>query len=346
MKKSIVWCLSVLMCLCSICSCSANKSTLVLDQDISLNYNNIGNYPRIWLANDKLCYLEDMLVQSFVVVDKDGKDRIALNDGYGSGKIQAYDNSIYMLYLSKQIDEHNEEYELKIYDYDSKKTIKKYRLNNCENFLVLNGEIYYLEYAWANCNQTLSLKKLTDDNSNDVIANDVLSFGVIEEKLFYITKNTDSIIISSYNSNSDSTEICGEFPIVSSIANAYDNFVKVSFTSKYVLFSCVNYETGKSTVYKYSIPNSTLTHVVVDGYIEEFVAYNMYSYLIVSDEHGSTSELYKLDNDTNELFSIAKIHGTGSLFVGSDDGAYVLEHGKHVLKYYCNDGKSTIVYEY
>ena len=84
----------------------------------------------------------------------------------------------------------------------------------------------------------------------------------------------------------------------------------------------------------------------VEGYIEGFVSYNDNSYFIISSEKSNNSELYKLNNKTDEITKITEIQGEGSLFVGSDEGVYVLRNKDNNLVFYSNEGNTQVVYEF
>ena len=50
-----------------------------------------------------------------------------------------------------------------------------------------------------------------------------------------------------------------------------------------------------------------------------------------------------LNNKTNEITKITEIQGEGSLFVGSDEGVYVLRNKDNNLVFYSNEGNTQIV---
>ena len=104
MKKIFVL---IVLYLLLMCSCSSKFSAYGNQEKISMNYNNITNYCNFWMTTDSICYLEDSLVQKYFLVDKNFKTKISENKGYGFGKIQRYNEKIYMLDESNNIDEYN-----------------------------------------------------------------------------------------------------------------------------------------------------------------------------------------------------------------------------------------------
>ena len=56
--------------------------------------------------------------------------------------------------------------------------------------------------------------------------------------------------------------------------------------------------------------------------------------------------LQELNNKTEEITKITEIHGEGSLFVGSDEGVYVLKNEDSKLMFYSNEGNTQVVYEF
>lgn len=348
-KKYIAIILALFYCFMWLCSCSTN-ATYNTQEKIKTNYNNISNYCDFWLTNDSICFLDNSLFQKYYLIEKNSKTKIAANGGYGFGKIQRYDNNIYMLNEVEFLDERNSKYELKCYDINSKTTSKICSVKNCENFLVLDNTIYYLEKTWSNNVLTLKLKKFSFDCKQHITINsDVMSFGVIKNSLCYVIKRKNKIAIYKYSSDSSDSVKCGEFLLEGTDTKTPDDFFsnnfKVSYTLDFVLFSWIDYKNETSKILKYSLKNDALSEININGYIDAIVAYDTYSYFITSLEKSENSELFKLENDANKIIKIAKFSGKGSLFVGSDDGAYVLEYNDYVLNYY-NGGSSHLVYKF
>ena len=280
-KKLTVVSWAMFLCLLYLCSCSTGSAIYEVQEKIRMNYNNISNYNDFWMTSDSLCYLDDSLVQKYFLVDKNSKTRIGTNSGHGSGKIQKYDNKIYILDESNVIDEYNSEFELKVYDVISKTTTKICSIKNCDNFLVLDEAVYYLEYNWVDGIRTMALKKsLIDFSGHNTIGTEVLSFGVIENNLFYVTEEKNMVVIFRYNDETKSSIKCGEFSLETINTKNFRDSVKVSYTSNYVLFSWVDYENKASMISKYSFKNNILNNINVEGYIDGFVAYDTYSYFI------------------------------------------------------------------
>ena len=81
----------------------------------------------------------------------------------------------------------------------------------------------------------------------------------------------------------------------------------------------------------------------IEGYIDGFASYDANSYFLVSSEKSENSELYLLNNKTEEITKISDIRGKGRLFVGSDEGAYV---ANDKVVYYSNEGNAQVVYHF
>jgi len=95
-KKLIIY-LFVFICLLRLCSCSTSTTTYEESEKIGMNYNNISNYNGFWLTSDSICYLDGSIIPKYYLIDKNAKTKICMSSGYGSGKIQRYDNKIYIL---------------------------------------------------------------------------------------------------------------------------------------------------------------------------------------------------------------------------------------------------------
>lgn len=311
-----------------------------------MNFNNITNYCNFWMTTNSICYLEDSLVQTYFMVEKNSKTKIGVNNGYGFGMIQKYEEKIYMLDESDNIDEHNSMFQLKCYDINDKKLEEICSLKNCDNFLVLDESIYYLEYTWINDFRKLALKRFSlDFKEHFTIEDDVVSFGVIDNCLYYITEKNNKMIVLKYDIENKGSIKCGEFSI-----EGFDvkeiNTLRASYTPSNIFFSWINYENETSMIANYSFEQNVLSIKNVEGYIDGFVSYNFHSYFIVSSEKSKNSELYMLNNKTEEITKITEIHGEGSLFVGSDEGVYVLKNEDSKLMFYSNEGNTQVVYEF
>lgn len=343
MKKIVAL---IFSCLLFMCSCSVEPTTYKNKEVININYNNITNYCDFWMTTDSICYLEDSLVQTYFMVDKNSKIKIGTNNGYGFGKIQRYEEKIYMIYESDSIDEYNSKFELKCYDNNAKKSEVICSVKNCDNFLVLDESIYYSEYTWINDFRKLTLKRFSIDSKEyTTIEDNVISFGVIDNCLYYVAEEDNLIMVLKYDIENEESIRCGDF-----LAEEFDvktiNNMKVSYTQNNIFFSWIDYENETSTILKYSFGQNALNRTKMEGYIDGFVSYKANSYFIISSEKSDNSELYMLNNKTDEITKITEIQGEGSLFVGSDDGVYVLRNKDNNLVFYSNYGNTQVVYKF
>ncbi|MBR6513266.1 MAG: hypothetical protein IKT46_00390 [Clostridia bacterium] len=337
--------LVIVSCLLFLCSCSAN-ATYKNHETINMNYNNITNYCDVWLTSDSICYLEHSIGQKYYMVDNTSKTKISENGGYGFGMIRRYDDNIYMLNETSSIDEYNSEFELVCYDVNTKNTEKLCSVKNCDNFLVLHKTVYYLEYNLNNEYRVLTLKKIPVNSKQDiVIASNVVSFGVIDNCLYYIAEDNGTLSVMKYNAENDDTVECGDISIDGFDIKNGDT-LKASFTADCIYLLKIDYTRAKTRIFKYSFEQDTLSDNAVDGYIDSFASYDANSYFIVSSEKSDNSKLYMLNNKTDEATKIADVLGEGSLFVGSDDGVYVLRQHNNSVVFYSNDGTSQVVYRF
>lgn len=328
------------------CSCSTNSTPYKNQELIAMNYNNITNYCDFWLTTDSICYLEDSLIQKYFMVDKNSKTKIGVNNGYGFGKIQRYEEKIYMLDESDIIDEHNSKFELKCYDNIDKKLEVICSIKNCDNFLVLDESIYYLEYTWINDFRKLTLKRFSIDSKEyATIKEDVISFGVIDNCLYYVTEENNMMMVLKYDIESEESIRCGCFSTEGFVVSTI-NTLRASYTQNNIFFSWTDYENETSTILSYSFEQNALSSRKIEGCIDGFASYNANSYFIISSEKSKNSELYMLNNKTDEITKITEIQGEGSLFVGSDKGAYVLRNKDNNLVFYSNEGNTRVVYKF
>lgn len=343
MNKGIcIICLLLSLCLCS---CSANSVLYSPQEGIEFNYNNISAYNDFWLTNESICYLEDTLIQNYCLVAGSNKKFLCSNSGNGFGKIQNYDSKIYMLDEYKIVDEYNSEYRLKVYNVETDNTTNITTIKNCDNFLVLNEDIFYLQYSWNTSARELSLRKYSvDSDAHTTIYDSVLSFGVIGNDLFYVSEKDNVVSIFQYDAQSDLSVKCGEFTLDAAHVEAFKGYVTVSYTADYVIFICGNYQEVTSTVWTFSLKEKTASVVNQSGCITSFVSYDKCSYFAMYDtQEENVTKIFKMTNGTNETFQIGKIKGDCSLFVGSDAGVYVLQYNENVLTYFTDQNTSKTV---
>lgn len=343
MKKIVAL---IFSCLLFMCSCSVETTTYKNQEIISMNYNNITNYCDFWMTTDSICYLEDYLGQVYFMVDKNSKTKIGANSGYGFGRIQRYEEKIYMLDELDIIDEYNSKFELKCYDNNTKKVEVICSIMNCDNFLVLDESIYYLEYTWVNDFRKLTLKRFSINSKEyATIKDEVISFGVIDNCLYYVTEENNMMMVLKYDIENEESIRCGDFS-----TEEFDlkriNTLRASYTQNNIFFSWIDYENETSTILSYSFEQNALSSRKIKGCIDGFVSYNANSYFIVSSEKSENSELYMLNNKTDEITKITEIQGEGSLFVGSDEGVYVLRNKDNNLVFYSNKGNTRVVYKF
>ena len=295
------------------------------------------------MTTDRLCYLQDFLFQVYSMADENGKRTLCFNGGGGVGKIQCYEEQIYMLDLSEVFDVDRGEYKLKRYDTQTKKLETICFIENCYEFLVLNESVYYLEYAWQEDGRKLSLKRFSmDSKEHTLIRDDVVSFGVIDRCLYYVTEENHGITVFKYDSTSEESIPCGAFSAEGFDAKSI-TLLKVSFTRSDLFFVWTDDENPTSTIMNQSFEQDTLSSREIEGYIDGFASYDANSYFLVSSEKSENSELYLLNNKTEEITKISDIRGKGRLFVGSDEGAYV---ANDKVVYYSNEGNAQVVYHF
>lgn len=330
------------------CSFAGDKSALYSPQGtINFNYNNISANNSFWMTNENICYLEDFLYQCYSTVTEKEKSIICANSGYGLGAVQQYGNLIYMLDLNKYIDEYNSIYLLKVYDIKTKKTEEITVLKNCDNYLLLNETVFYLQKDWTQTPRKLSLHSYSPDlDTHTTIRNDVLSFGVIDDHLVYATKEENIVSIFKYDEGNMSSEKIGEFPIECSNDVDFNEYAIICYTSNYVLVEYTDWENDTSTIWKYAFVTNDVSQISFDGCINDFISYDKFSYLaIYEDKDTEMNCIYRLSNDSNELLKIGQFDGGCDLFVGSDEGTYALQHNEAAFIYISNEGDLKIVHE-
>lgn len=345
MKKILSIYLCIFMCVCCLSSCTASKMECAPPDGANINYNNIGFGGGYWLDNNSFCYLSSSLTRKYYIIDAISKTQIGSNGGYGDGKIQKYGDKIYMLHCIDNVDEYNSTYELNLYDIASSKLTMLTSINNCNTFLVLNETVYYSEYGWINDSKITTLKNFSSNSSqHKTIKENIISFGVKEGSIFYLTNENGKISIYKYDDQTNSSIKEGGFYLADKGLWYLDD-VNVSYTSDYLLFKLPEYENETSSkIFKYSFGSNSLISIDFSGYIDNFIAYNDHSYFTTYNDTNNNSKLYKMDNFTNEIIQLQEINGMcASLFVCSDSGTYVYELNDCDLNYYSNEPNSNAI---
>lgn len=343
MRKYIAICLCILMCVCCFSSCRTSRMECAPPDGANLNYNNIGFGRDYWLDSDSYCYLSTSLLREYYIIDEHSKAKIASSGGNGGGSIQKYGQEIYMLHEVDSIDDENSTYELNLYNIHSAKTITLTSISNCRTFLVLDGTVYYLEYSWGHISKTSTLKKYSiDSKKHETIKERIISFGVIENSIFYLVEESGNVVVYQYNDESGDSVRQGDFYLGEDDIWNLQEIEGVSYTSDYLLFKIANYEMeASSKIFKYSFQNNSLIVMDFDEYIDHFISYNHCSYFTSYNENTDISKLYKMNNHTDEIVQLQTIEGMcASLFVCSDNGAYVYELKDSDLNYYSNETNS------
>ena len=343
MKKFIAIGLFILILECFLSSCTASKLECSPPDGANINYNNIGFGGDYWLDNDSYCYLSASLSRVYYIIDEHSKTKIGSNGGYGGGSIQKYGNKIYMLHCVNNVDDYNSTYELNLYDVNSAETTMLTSINNCETFLVLDETVYYLEYSWVNDSKISTLKKYSvGSKKHETIKEKIISFGVKETSVFYLTEENDKVSIYQYNDETKSSTRQGEFYLDKDDIWRLQEIEAISYTPDYLLFKISKYENETSSkIFKYSFENNSLISIDFDDCVNNFISYNNCSYFTTYNEKTDVSKLYKINNNTNEIIQLQTIKGMcSSLFVCSDNGTYVYELEDCNLNYYSNEPNS------
>ena len=333
MNKKLIFCLLLIFTLCS-CSFKPESAKYSTQENISFNYNNIDKAADIWLTNENLCFLKDNLIQNYYLVNENGKKKICSNNGYGFGEIQDYGDKIYMLDLKEDIDEENAYYLLKCYDVKQKTINDIFTIANCSDFFVINDDVFYLQFHWHGDTMEYSLKMYSlTSKTHTTINNQLFSFGVIENEVYYLTEANGTISIFKYDKLANSSVNCGSFELNQSV-EYFKESAEISYTPNYIMCS-LGWLRDQSIVWNFSLKDKSLNQFNFDGEIMSFISYDECSYFI-SDNEGNTEAIYKFVNNTGETTKIAEFPGYCGLFVGSDSGAYVVEYDTNKI-FYCSE---------
>ena len=164
------------------------------------------------------------------------------------------------------------------------------------------------------------------------VASRVISIGVIDNKIVYVTENQNIYSIFRYDTDSESTTFLGEFE-----TDLYLDYNVVNYTHENVIFKVGDY--GEETqLIKFSLSDKSITMFDFEFYAEHVVAYDKYAYIVKSelndDENNPyTSTLYRCNLDTFELEIISVIEHSIGIAVTSDTDVYAALDHTDIRKY-------------
>ena len=316
-------------------SCKTSTSTYYVPQEnISYNYNNIcAQSSSYWLENDA-AYSLSMFSNVIKKADKDGLHTLVSNmDSTVPCPVKSGD-LIYLLDITDPFDE-KIQYTLKSYNVktDETKSCVTFDARSIDSYIILGDylffadqEIFYEERMPTVIPTDLKCVSIKTGNCTTV-AEDILGFGVVNEKVRYVFDSLYTHGIYEYDTEREESALIGEFtyPLYRD-----DQFrTAVNFTSDQVIFILDSFEDDKpiSRLVKHDISSGktdTFMNDVAD--ITYAVAFEKYVFVTAKDPDGEDYHLFRVSLDSLEAEDMGKVHRWSDLFVSSDDTVYIANY--------------------
>lgn len=206
--------------------------------------------------------------------------------------------------------------------------------------------MYYITYKIGD-KWCYSLKRYTEKAGHETICVSVVSFGVIGDKLFYLTESHEVFTVFEYDEKNNTSVEHGDFSLPQTSYGDDFLIVPVSYTPEHILIIADAYhlnsdeEDDTSYIFNYSLHDNLLSEIRVDYVIDSFIAYKNNSFFsgYKTDETEGTHYLFKFDNQTNQIEKMGEAN-ICDIFVGSDEGVYVRDDNS--ITYY-ETGKAPLV---
>lgn len=306
----------------------------------SINYNNYPNFRSscdLWVNNDVYLYNSDGFYNMRTFCYQNG-NRVKLlesndfiNETYG-GRILPMNDFAYFSTTSGDNNQNFYKFSFPNQSYEKITTIKGYL-----DWIATPEYIVYIQFL----NEESSLPDLfvyiIDKDTTFTICNDVLSFGIVDNKIRYLTSlNAHTLASFEYDHTSNISNKIGEIQV------AIDNQYPIcNFTSNYTIIAKADsYDWSKITVHSFD----GLSHEYrLPKPIQQFVAGENFAYAVCyeTEEYSTTSVRHKdngiykinLANGSYEVIETLADEDT-EIHVVSDDEIYITQHKMNFIGQY------------
>ncbi len=320
-----------------------DKQILCEDIASSTNYNNISaGHTTRWISDNEV-YLSETIafLTPYYKITKKGKKRIAfVGDSQGYG-VQAHGDKIYVHDLSG-----NKMVRIREYlDSTKEKTATiKAPINSSDSSVILEQCLIVDNNAYILTDG--DTKKLTrvslNSTSFEEICSGVISAGVMNKSVVYITKSDSIYTVSKYNPETNSADKIGEF-----FSDIYTSgfFDEVNYTSNNIILFHPHYTENNTRIVVYNCEYNTLKDFTVNIFVDLMVAYEDSAFCVAKTEvhnenaYKNKNTLYKINIDDFSLEKIDDIEGIVEMFVTSDDDVYVWASSFEGIRHYKSNGE-------
>lgn len=331
--------------LMSFTSCGRNVK-YTEQNGINLNYNNISaSDTTFWLTEDTLYYSSHkFLTPKFYSITKDGEKTIPTTEGNVGGHICAFGEYLYIPEDIENVSPIKTIYKLRKYSVADEKDERCWEIENLVSFFALNDVLYYIQNNQDD-NGTFSLFAVsTNGDDKFEIANDIFTFGVMDDYLVYIIRQGDEFSIYSFDAEKSKSELIANFNYKFSENEVLES--SVNFTSNKVILTVTSETNSKILVY--NTDNKEIIEYEQSGYLYSLIAYKNYAFLVIvpqpeDDTSNQNNIIYRISLQDGTTEKVTEIKGIVDQFVTSDEFVYLTTTEDDYLYRFEVDGKKSIV---
>lgn len=323
----------------------ADNQILNEDVSFSINYNNISaGYSSYWVADNKV-YFTDCIgyLYPYYEITKKGKEKIAFVGGPSSHGIQTYGDKIYIY------DVYGNRVRIREYLASTKAKTSTIIANKLSEEVGRILQCFVIEdcaYVLTHENSIKTLTKISlDTKAFEEICTDIISVGVMNNSVVYLTEKENIYNVFKYDPKTLSSTLIGEF-----FSDIYTSglFVDGNYTSNNIVLFDADYEYNTTKIVVYNLYDKSLKEINVEFVVDSMIAYENTAFCIFKTEFHNESSykdknvLYKMDIDSGTFEKLDDIEGMVDLFVTSDDDAFVSSSSFDGLRHYKSNGEYTL----
>lgn len=336
--KRIVTILLILTILLSLAGCKNNVSVNEINFE-SLNYNNYYNYRcscDLWVNDDIYLYNSDGFYNMRTFAYKDGnKVKLFESNDFVN---ETYYGEIFPIndfaHFTTSTDDNNQNF----YKFSfANQSFEK--LFTTKSYSEWMGTLDYIAFSQYR-DQELTLNDLfiynINKNTTTSICNDISSFGIVDNKIRYLTSaNTDILELFEYDHTNDKSNKIGEISV-----EIKDEIPIYNFTNNYTIIAQYDSDDYRFTVY--SSDGSTCEYSLPKP-IQQFVAGEYFAYAVCYETEKYSSSAVK--HKDNGIYKIKLADGSydvveplanedTEIHVVSDDEIYITQHEMNFIGQY------------
>ena len=314
MKQRLVAAILVLVLLEG---CTAIPQNFIYEPkgEININYNSIYD-SEFAIAKDAAYYSHLPIYTKYLLrLSEKGETKITSRDCNTMYDIQLQNDKVYYLSGAKNppvsLTDTDTSYSLEdLCSYDP-------ATNQIQHIMYL-GDVWrymvYRDYVFWQSDYDSPLYFSPLQNQKTVkICDSVTTFGVMGDKIVYVTPTDDKYNLYTYNITQQSFTFLGAF-------KGYPYSAGYQILFNFISDKVIHWGYQESSILFYDWKTDTVQTIQVEGEISHFTAYENYAFYVVND--GTWNTLYRMDLKTGNSEKVAQKEKINFIVVTSDNDVY------------------------